>query len=221
MVELTPQQEELCRQSRWDFTDLSALYVNCTLKRSPAPSSTDLLCRQLGEELRRHEVDLEVIRVVDHAIAEGTSADEGGGDEWPAIRRRILDADLLVIATPIWLGNPSSVCRKVFERLDAFLGDTDDEGRMRSLPRVGAVLTVGNEDGAHAVAAQAFQALSDVGFTVPANGQAYWVGEAMGSTDYRDLDAPPDKVRQALHTLAANASHLAQVLAASPYPPAA
>ena len=198
----------------------SAIALNCTLKRSPAPSSTDRMCRQLADELRRHDVSLEVIRVVDHRVVEGTSADEGGGDEWPAIRRRILDADLLVLATPIWLGNPSSVCRKVLERLDAFLGDTDDEGRMKTLPRVGAVLTVGNEDGAHAVAAQAYQALSDVGFTIPANGQAYWVGEAMGSTDYRDLDEVPDAVRQALRTLAANAAHLSAVLAASPYPPA-
>lgn len=198
----------------------SALALNCTLKPSPAPSSTDLLCRQLGTELERHDVALEVIRVVDHAVAEGTSADEGDGDAWPAIRRRVLDADVLVIATPIWLGNPSSVCRKVLERLDAFLSETDDEGRMVTFGRVGAVLTVGNEDGAHAVAAQVYQALSDVGFTIPANGQAYWVGEAMGSTDYRELEETPEKVRQTLQTLAANAAHLATVLRSSPYPPA-
>jgi multimeric flavodoxin WrbA len=199
----------------------TALALNCTLTRSPEPSSTELMCQHLGEELARHDVALETIRIVDHAVAEGTSADEGDGDEWPSIRERVLAADILVLATPIWLGNPSSVCRKVLERLDAFISETDDEGRMVTFGRVAVVLTVGNEDGAHAVAAQAYQGLADVGFTIPANGQAYWVGEAMGSTDYRELDEVPDKVRQTLQTVAANAAHLAGVLAASPYPPAA
>ncbi|HRW38733.1 MAG TPA: flavodoxin family protein [Aquihabitans sp.] len=198
----------------------TAIALNCTLKRSPEPSSTDLMCSQLGEELRSHGVELEVVRIADHDVAPGVSADEGEGDGWPPIRERILDADIVVIATPIWLGNPSSTCRRVLERLDAFLSETDDEGRMVTFGKVGVVLTVGNEDGAHAVAGQVYQALADVGFTVPANGQAYWVGEAMGSTDYRDLDETPDKVRQTLKTVATNAAHLASILDASPYPAA-
>ena len=197
----------------------SALALNCTLKRSPAPSSTDLLCRQLGEELRRHEVDLEVIRVVDHAIAEGTSADEGDGDEWPAIRRRILDADLLVIATPIWLGQPSAVCKMVLERLDAELSETDDQGRMDTFGKVAALAVVGNEDGAHHVTAEVYQALSDVGFTIPTNAVTYWVGEAMQTTDYKDKQPKPEKTAQTTKTLAANAAHLARLLKDAPYPP--
>jgi multimeric flavodoxin WrbA len=199
----------------------TALALNCTLTRSPDPSSTDLMCEHLANALRPHDVDLEVVRVVDRRVLEGVTADEGDGDEWPEIRARILGADIVVIATPIWLGNPSSVCRKVLERMDAFISETDDEGRMITFGRVGVALTVGNEDGAHNVGAQVFQGLSDVGFTVPAGGQAYWVGEAMGSVDYRDLDEVPEKVQATLATLAANAAHLAGLLAADPYPPAA
>lgn len=116
------------------------------------------------------------------------------------------------------MGNPSSVCRRVLERLDAFLGETDDDGRMISFDRVGIAATVGNEDGAHNVSAQVFQALSDVGFTVPAGGHAYWVGEAMGSVDFKDLDPVPDKVTETVATMAANAAHLARLLAADGYP---
>ena len=197
---------------------LRAVALNCTLKRSPEKSSTDLLCSQIAAAFRGHDVEMETIRIVDRRIAEGVTSDEGQGDEWPSVRRRILDADIVLIATPIWLGNPSSVCRKVFERMDAFLGEQDTQGRPIASGRVGVVATVGNEDGAHNVGAQAFQALSDVGFTVPAGGQAYWVGEAMGSVDYRDLDEVPKKVAETIATLTANAAHLARLLSHHPYP---
>jgi hypothetical protein len=106
----------------------------------------------------------------------------------------------------------------VLERLDAFLGEEDDQGRMISMDRVAVAATVGNEDGAHAVSAQVFQALDDVGFTIPAGGHAYWVGEAMGSVDFADLDEVPDKVRETVATVARNAAHLARLLAADGYP---
>src|SRR3954470_7535382 len=155
------------------MSTLTALALNCTLKPSPEPSSTDLLCTQIGKALAGHEVTMETIRIADRHIARGVSSDEGEGDEWPAIRERILAADILLLATPIWLGNPSSICRQVLERLDAFISETDDAGRPVALDKVAVVATVGNEDGAHNVAAQAYQGLADVGFTVPANAQAY------------------------------------------------
>ncbi|MCU1496158.1 MAG: hypothetical protein JWM47_111 [Acidimicrobiales bacterium] len=197
---------------------LHAVALNCTLKRSPEASSTDKMIGLLSDAFRSHEVELEVVRIVDHQVAQGVTSDEGDGDEWPAIRRKILDAQIFLLATPIWLGNPSSVCRKVLERLDAFLGEEDDQGRMVSLDRVAVAATVGNEDGAHNVAAQIYQALSDVGFTVPPGAQAYWVGEAMGKVDFKDLDEVPEKVRQTIDDLARNAAHLARALQASPYP---
>ena len=201
-----------------DGPGLKAVALNCTLKRSPAPSSTDLMIGVIVEALREQDVETEVIRVVDHAVAEGVTSDEGDGDAWPAIREKILDAQILLLATPIWLGNPSSVARKVLERMDAFLGEEDDQGRVISYDRVGICATVGNEDGAHNVAAQAYQALSDVGFTIPPNAQAYWVGEAMGSVDFNDLDEVPEKTRTTAADVARNAAHLARLLQSSPYP---
>jgi len=195
-----------------------AVAINCTLKPSPEESSSDRLLGLIADAMGERGVKTTTIRAVDHEIRPGVSSDEGDGDEWPRIREQILDAGILVLGTPIWLGNPSSVCRRVVERLDAFLGETDEAGRMVSTDRVAVVATVGNEDGAHNVSAQLFQALNDVGFTVPAGGHAYWVGEAMGSVDFKDLDQVPDEVAETVDTLARHAAHLARVLAADGYP---
>jgi predicted CoA-binding protein len=117
------------------------------------------------------------------------------------------------------MGQPSSVCKRVMERMDAFLSETDDQGRMVTMGKVAVVTTVGNEDGAHNVAGDVYQALVDVGFTIPPSAQAYWVGEAMGSTDYKDLDEIPEKVAETLADVARNTTHLARILKASPFPP--
>src|SRR5690606_24671323 len=131
---------------------------------------------------------------------------------------QVLAADLLVLGTPIWLGQPSSVCKRVLERLDAFIHDMDDRKRMKTANRVALVAVVGNEDGAHHVAAELYQALSDCGFTVPANGMTYWVGEAMNAKNYRELSAPPKTVQVATAMAAANATHLATLLKEHGYP---
>ena len=202
------------------MTALSAIALNCTLKSARGEaSSTDRMLQQILSALARHDVTAgDIVRVVDRRILPGVTSDEGEGDEWPALRRRILDANILVLGTPIWLGHPSSVCQRALERLDAFLGETDDQGRMVSYGRVAVIGVVGNEDGAHHVTAELYQALGDVGFTIPANGAAYWVGEAMGKTDFRDLDQVPKPVAQTVETLARNAAHLARLLAEQPYP---
>jgi multimeric flavodoxin WrbA len=197
---------------------LRAVVLCCTLKPSPAPSSAELLGREVLAALADHDVDGEVIRVVDHDVRFGVSTDEGDGDEWPGIRERVLAANLLIIATPIWMGQPSSVCKMVLERLDAELSETDDQGRLLTFGKVAAVAVVGNEDGAHHVTAEVLQALNDVGFTVAASASTYWVGEAMGGVDYRDAGPKPDTTGAATKTLAANAAHLAHLLAGSPYP---
>lgn len=205
------------------MTELSALVLNCSLKRSDTEegrrSSTDVLCNQVADALRGHLVDVApTVRVVDIDIYPGVTSDEGPGDDWPELRRRILDADILVVGTPIWLGQPSSVAKRVLERMDAFLGETDDDGRMITADRVAVVAVVGNEDGAHHVSAELFQALTDVGFTVPAGGVTYWVGEAMHKIDYRDVEPTPEPTVQATATLAAHAAHLATVLEENGYP---
>lgn len=197
---------------------LRALVLCCTLRPSPSPSSSERLGTELLTELGKHGVEGAAVRVVDHDVRFGVSKDEGDGDAWPQIRRQMLDSDILVIATPIWMGQPSSVCKMVLERLDAELSETDDEGRMSTYGKVAVVAVVGNEDGAHHVAAETFQALSDVGFTIPANGCTYWVGEAMQSTDYLDLDGGSEKTTTTTRTAATNAAHLARRLKAQPYP---
>lgn len=199
---------------------LKLLAINCTLKKSSdeESSSTDVLLGQILEAFQDHDVSGEVIRAADHDIKPGVTADEGKGDAWPGIREKLLAADILLIGTPIWLGQPSSLAKRVFERLDAFLDETDDRGRMPTFGKVACLAVVGNEDGAHHVSAETYQALNDMGFTVPASAVAYWVGEAMGSTDYKDLKKTPEKVRQTIDMLASNAAHLAGLLKQRTYP---
>lgn len=197
---------------------LRALALNCTLKPSPAPSSTDRMISVLADALAGHEVETETVRVVDHDVRPGVTSDEGPGDGWPDIRRRIVDADIVILATPIWMGAPSSVAKRVVERMDAFLGETDDRQRMPSYGKVALLAIVGNEDGAHRSSADLYQWLDDVGFTVAANAVSYWVGEAMHSTDFKDLDEIPEVVSRTAALAASNAAHLARLLAEQPYP---
>lgn len=199
---------------------LTALAITCSLKPSPARSSTDLLTQQLLDAMKEHGIDGELVRAVDHDLRPGVEDDMGDGDQWPALRAKILAADILVIGTPIWLGQHSSVAQRVLERLDAELSDTNDAGQPRTYGKVAAAVVVGNEDGAHHVSAVMFQCLNDVGFTIPAGGVTYWNGEAMHGTDYQDLDQTPEATASTTATLAANAAHLARLLRGAAYPPA-
>jgi multimeric flavodoxin WrbA len=196
----------------------TALVLNCTLKPSPSASSTALLAQQVLDALEPHGFEGDQVRIADFDVKPGVEHDMGDGDEWPAIRDRILAADILVFATPTWMGHMSSIAQRVLERLDADISETDDEGRQILTGKVAVVVVVGNEDGAHAIIADAFQGLNDVGFTVPAQGGVYWNGEAMQSTDYKDLDETPEKVASTTATLAANAAPLAKLLTAQRYP---
>lgn len=197
---------------------LTALALNCTLKPSPADSSCDLLLKQTLAALQEQGAHGELLRVVDYNIKPGVTSDEGEGDDWPMIRQKMLAADILILGTPVWLGHPSSLCQRVLERLDALLSETDDQGRMLSYGKVAGVAVVGNEDGAHHIVAQVYQGLNDVGFTLPANSCTYWVGEAMGSTDFKDLPSTPEKVVQTTRVLAQNCVHLAGLLKQQQYP---
>jgi multimeric flavodoxin WrbA len=202
-----------------DMTELRALVLNCTLKPAPAESSSDLIGTQVLDELRKHGVEGEVVRVVDQSVRFGVSTDEGDGDGWPVVRQKLLASDILVISTPIWLGQPSAVCKMVLERLDAEISETDDQGRLLTFGKVAAVAVVGNEDGAHHVVAECLQALNDTGFSVAANSGTYWVGEAMQGVDYKDHEESPEKTTQTNASVAANAAHLARLLKENPYPP--
>ncbi len=200
--------------------NLTAIGINCTLKsRAGEESSTDLMINILAGELAKHGVTLaETLRLSQYNILPGVTSDEGEGDDWPDLRRRILAADILIFGTPIWLGQLSSIAKRVLERMDAFLSETDENGRMPSFSKLAVAAIVGNEDGAHNVTASLFQALNDEGWTIPAGGACYWVGEAMHKTDLKDLPEIPDVVMQTATMLASNTAHLARLLKAAPYP---
>ncbi|WP_336030256.1 flavodoxin family protein [Geodermatophilus sp. FMUSA9-8] len=195
-----------------------ALALICSLKPSPAPSSSELMARQVLDALGEHGFTSDVVRVVDHDVKPGVEVDMGEGDAWPAIRERMMAADVLVVSTPTWVGHMSSVAQRVLERLDGELSETDDSGRPLVTGKVAVACVVGNEDGAHKITADLFQGLNDIGFTIPAQGAVYWNDEAMGSRDYNDLEETPEAVASTTRTLAENAAHLARALKAQPYP---
>lgn len=199
---------------------LKALALNCTLKADAGEeSSTDAMIAVLQKAFGEKGVAISgIVRVAALDIKAGVTSDEGDGDAWPALREKILAHDILIFGGPIWMGQISSVAKRVLERMDAFLSETDDEGRMPSYGKIAVAAIVGNEDGAHASSAQLFQALNDVGWTIPAVAACYWVGEAMGSIDFKDLDDTPENVAKTAAMVAGNAAHLAGLLRSSPYP---
>lgn len=198
---------------------ITATAINCSLSARGRKSSTDAMLAVLTEHFEAEGVRVgKPIRIAAHSIKWGVTSNEGGGDEWPQIREAILGSDILIFGTPIWMGQASSVAKLVMERMDAFLSETDDKGRMPSFSKVAVAAIVGNEDGAHNASSQIFQALNDVGWTIPAVAACYWVGEAMGSVDFKDLQHRPSKVTETAKMVAANATHLARLLRESPYP---
>ncbi|MFN3510540.1 MAG: flavodoxin family protein, partial [Tsuneonella troitsensis] len=138
---------------------LSAIALNCSLTKTRSrKSSTDAMIGVLAEAFSTHDVTVtETIRIADHNVAWGVSSNEGPGDDWPAIRAKILAHDILIFGTPIWMGQASSVAKLVLERMDAFLSETDEAGRMPSYSKVAVAAIVGNEDGAHWASSQIFQ----------------------------------------------------------------
>lgn len=199
-------------------TPIKALALVCSLKASPAPSSSEHMARQVLDRLEEQGVEGTIVRIADHDVKPGVEIDMGDGDAWPSIREQVMQSHILLIATPIWVGHPSSIAQRVMERLDAELSEADDAGRMQTYGKVGLVAVVGNEDGAHKVCADMMQGLSDLGFTVPANGGVYWVGEAMQKKDYLELDEVPKPIVATMRSMTVNAAHLARLLAEHQYP---
>ncbi|WP_028281380.1 NAD(P)H-dependent oxidoreductase [Arthrobacter sp. H5] len=199
--------------------NLKAFALICSLTPSPEPSSSELMANHILAELSKNGVTTSSARVVDHNVAPGVKTDMGNGDEWPGLRQRILDADIFLLSTPIWMGHPSSLAQRVVERLDADLAETNDQDQPIMYNKVAVVSVVGNEDGAHKTVADMMQALNDIGFTVPAQGGTYWVGEAMQAVDFKDLDEVPENIAHSISMLARNAAHVAKSLKVASYPP--
>jgi multimeric flavodoxin WrbA len=189
-VVLNQMQEELGDQGAWDFSDLRALFLNCTLKRTPELSHTQGLIDMASEILVRQGVAVEEVRPVDHDIATGVWPDmtEHGWDrdEWPAIFERVMAADILVVCTPIWLGEKSSVCTQVIERLYGNSHLLNDAGQYAYYGRVGGCLVTGNEDGVKHCAMNVLYSLQHLGYVIPPQADAGWIGESGPGPSYLD-----------------------------------
>lgn len=197
---------------------MKALVLNCTLKPSPQTSSTEALAQVVVAELAKGGAEVEIVRLVDLNIKPGVESDMGEGDDWPAVREKILAADILVVATPTWLGQHSSVCVRALERMDALLSETGDSGRPVAFGKVAGVVVTGNEDGAHHIVASVCQALIDIGFTVPGHSWTYWhLGPGPGP-DYIETDRAHDYSDRVGRNAARNLLALARVLTPETYP---
>ncbi len=187
---LNDKQQEWCRNSRWDFSDLSALFLNCTLKRSPELSHTEGLIAIADAIMQANGVRTEIIRPIDHQIANGVYPDmrEHGWevDDWPPLLEKVLAADILVLGSSIWLGEKTSVCTKVIERLYSASGNLNAHGQYAYYGRVGGCLITGNEDGAKHCSMNILYSLQHLGYVIPPQADAAWLGEAGPGPSYLD-----------------------------------
>ncbi|MFA0813654.1 flavodoxin family protein [Microbulbifer epialgicus] len=187
---LNKKQIEDCESSRWDFSDLKAVFLNCTLKPTPELSHTDGLVAISREIMQRNGISVQVLRPVDHDIAFGVYPDmtKHGweNDDWPQIFKQVIEANILVLTTPIWLGEKSSICTQVIERLYANSSDLNDQGQYAYYGRVGGCLITGNEDGAKHCAMNILYSLQHLGYVIPPQADAAWVGEAGPGPSYLD-----------------------------------
>ena len=187
---LNERQIQDCESSRWDFSDLRAVFLNCTLKRSPELSHTEGLIAISREIMEKNGISTELLRPVDYEIAPGVWPDmrEHGfeRDDWPGILETVMAADILVLGTSIWLGEKTSVCTQVIERLYSASHLLNDRGQYAYYGRVGGCLVTGNEDGGKHCAMNILYSLQHLGYIVPPQADAAWVGEAGPGPSYRD-----------------------------------
>ena len=219
MTNLTERHETLAAESQWDFSDLRALFINCTLKRSPEVSNTSGLADLAVAIMERNGVNVGVIRAVDHQIATGVYPDmtEHGWDrdEWPGIFEKVMAADILVLLSPIWLGEKSSVCTQVIERLYGNSHLLNDAGQWAYYGRVGGCIITGNEDGAKHCAMNILYSLQHLGYVIPPQADSAWLGEAGPGPSYLDPGSggpENDFTNRNTTFLAWNLMHLARMI---------
>jgi multimeric flavodoxin WrbA len=189
-MELTDRQRELCTTSAWDFSDLQALYVNCTLKPAPSVSHTQGLMDVSIAIMEANGVTVDRFRVADHEIPPGVHPDMrqhgAGHDEWPELYLRVQRADILVVGTPIWLGEKSSLCTRLIERLYGNSSQLNEQGQYAYYGKVGGCLVTGNEDGVKHCAMNVLYSLQHLGYVIPPQADAGWIGEAGPGPSYLD-----------------------------------
>lgn len=198
---------------------LKALFLNCTLKRSPETSNTQAFIANAEKIFRELDVETESVRVVDHDVKFGNSSDEGEGDGWPAILKKVKQSDIMIIATPIWRGDRSAVAKLVAERFDGIWSEANDEnGQYPTFNKVAGVMVDGNEDGAKKAISSILFDLSEHGFTIPVNAFSYYVGKAGPGPAY--IEAEGDKhffTNRNLYTMIYNMVHLSKTLKDNKY----
>ncbi|MBA3723570.1 MAG: flavodoxin family protein [Candidatus Levybacteria bacterium] len=176
-----------------DFSNLKALFINCTLKKSPEKSNTEGLLNVSQKIMEKNGVQTEVLRAIDHDIATGIYPDMTkygwATDEWPEITKKVMDADILIIAGPIWLGDNSSQTKKIIERLYALSSITNDQGQYAFYGKVGGAIITGNEDGVKHCAMNILYSLQHIGYTIPPQADAGWIGAIGPGPSYLDKDS--------------------------------
>jgi multimeric flavodoxin WrbA len=195
-----------------------AVVLNCSLKKSPDPSNTQMLADHVLTALREQGVESTTFRLADLSVPPGVESDLGDGDDWPRVRSAILDAEILVVATPTWVGRPSSLAQRALERMDAMISETDDDGRPVAFDRVAGVVVTGNEDGAHHVISEVAGALGDIGFTIPGQAWTYWNKGPGPGPSYADTDEGHEWSQKTGRAMAANLVAVAAALAKHPMP---
>ena len=198
---------------------MKALFISCTLKPSPEPSNTEQLAAVVGEALRERGVTVENVRLADLNVPPGVVTDLGDGDEWPGVHERLLDAEILVVVTPTWVGRPSSLAQRMLERMDAMLSETTDDGTPVAYNRVAGVVVTGNEDGAHHVISEINGGLADIGYTIPGQAWTYWNQGPGPGDEYHQTDHGHEWSHSTGRLMAHNLYAVASALAARPVPP--
>ncbi|XLS29095.1 flavodoxin family protein [Flavobacteriaceae bacterium M23B6Z8] len=208
--------------NKHDFSGLKAIYVNCTLKKSPRLSHTKGLMDVSMNIMKKEKVTVDYIRLVDHQVAFGVYPDmtEHGWekDEWPSLFERISDADILVMGTPIWLGERSSIATQLIERLYSMSGKLNDKGQYLYYGKAGGCIITGNEDGVKHCAMGMLYALQHIGYTVPPQADCGWIGEVGPGPSYMDEESDAknnDFTNRNTTFMTYNLLHLATMLKAN------
>lgn len=193
MSDFNERENKLIKKNQWDFSKLKALFINTTLKKSPRISHTEGLWQISKTILSKNGVSVGEIRLVDHNIAFGVYGDMTkhgvDQDDWPSIYKRVQESDILIIGTPIWLGEKSSVCTQLIERLYANSAELNSQGQYAYYGKVGGCLITGNEDGAKHCAMNILYSLQHLGYSIPPQADAAWLGEAGPGPSYLDEES--------------------------------
>ena len=197
---------------------IKALYLNTSLKTGEETSNTEALMQKSMDILKNESVETELLRIADYNIIPGMSADMGDGDEWPEIFRKIIDSDIIVIGTPIWNGHKSSLATIVMERIYAQSSETSDNGQSKYYNKVFGTVVTGNEDGAKEAGGSILSRMANLGFTIPPNTNAYWVGEAGPGPSYIEAGQENEFTQNQIQMMSYNLIHFARMFKDNPIP---